>query len=466
MYTTARIDYAKNQVIFYAGTSSTPTQNASLVWSAPGLSTTFGRWQFAMWLDFTPAGAPRAEGSILYPDGGIHKLPPGTINAPVSGATLGDVGIRIGSVRAESFQVSARTGKPVTHQEITQTGTWVKSAALDPPDIPLRMIPVVNGTSWDAITQIAKASLSTAEFNADGLFRWKSRHRWEVEPTTPDLTVTSARELSSLTVREEIDACRNVCSAKWHDWKRVKADKSTVKRAWNVARIDSLRSYTIEWPISDDELDTAPPPTVSDITGPDGIRFTIEDTEGSATIHGMVDVSTERKDGKLLLTMYNRGYQTVWLRGRGGGPSVSMTTPSITSGATPAHCWATYYTGLSQEKYGVQSYDHDPDGWVQDHGSADALAKSLATVGAFPPPLLQDVQVLADPRIELGDVVRVVDTTGATLDTLAWVVGINISGANGEITQTLTLRGTRTNGLPMDAGLTPDPPVRPGVESA
>lgn len=78
-------------------------------------------------------------------------------------------------------------------------------------------------------------------------------------------------------------------------------------------------------------------------------------------------------------------------------------------------------------------------------------------------PVLGEVEVLHDPRIQLGDVVRVVDTSGATLDTLAWVVGIRTTCASGAAPQqTLTLRGTSYNGVPADAGLTPDPPVDPG----
>ncbi|MFD9068647.1 hypothetical protein [Streptomyces lasiicapitis] len=78
--------------------------------------------------------------------------------------------------------------------------------------------------------------------------------------------------------------------------------------------------------------------------------------------------------------------------------------------------------------------------------------------------MLDAVEVLHDPRIQLGDVVRVVDRAGAELNTLAWVVGLRTTCAAGGVPQqTLTLRGTSYNGVPVDAGLTPDGPVDTGA---
>ncbi|MGW2425067.1 hypothetical protein ACWC0C_38495 [Streptomyces sp. NPDC001709] len=464
MYSTLRADYVKGEVTHYCGTSSTPTNNASVVWSVPELSKQFGRWHLGMWLTIGDSGTTYVEGTVQYPGGGGLILSRGSVSGVTVGyCTMGEVILRIGGMRVEALQVSAQAEKPKTFEDITQTGQWQKGAVLDGPELPIRMIPAVTGTAWEAITQIAKASLSTAEFDVDGIFRWRSRKRWTASPTRADLVVTSQRELASMTVNEEIDACRNNCSVKWANWRRVKANKATLKQSWEVRKLDPGTSYSISWTIADDELDTPPPPTVPNV-GSDGIRFTNVNANNTAAVHGSVEVSTERRDGKLILTMYNRGYQAVWLRGDSGGPSVSMTTPSIDSGVTPSDCWSTYYNTPSQEKYGVQSFTHDPSGWVQDSDSADALASSLRDAGAFPAPLLSNVEILPDPRVELGDVVRVQDATGAALDTLAWVVGIRTSGDNGGVVrQVLTLRGTTYNGVPTDTGLTPDPPVDPAL---
>ncbi|MGW8975130.1 hypothetical protein [Streptomyces platensis] len=463
VYTTMRADFAKGEVKFFNGTNANPASNAATSWSVPELTKQYGRWHFGMWLTFSATGVPTVEGTVQYPGGSGIVLTPGTAGAAISAGSMGNAILRIGGMRVEALQVSLLRGKPPTFEEITQTGAWKKTATLDTPDLPIRVIPAVSGSAWDVITQIAKATLSTAGFDADGVFRWRNRSRWTTPPTKADVAVTSQRELASLTIGEEIDACRNNCSVKWANWARVKANKGTVKQSRAVYKLGPLSSYSLWWTIADDEFDTPPPFTMVSV-GTDGIRFASDDTDTAGAVHGLVEVSTERRDGKLILTMYNRGYMDVWLRGQNGGLSVSMTTPSIDSGVTPSDCWSTYYNTPSQNAYGVQAYQHDPAGWVQDSASADQLAGSLRDAGAFPVPTLENVEVLPDPRIELGDVVRVQDSTGASLDTLAWVIGIRVTGDNGgTIRQVLTLRGTAYNGLPKDAGLTPDPPVDPNA---
>ncbi|MEE1808912.1 hypothetical protein [Streptomyces sp. BE133] len=94
---------------------------------------------------------------------------------------------------------------------------------------------------------------------------------------------------------------------------------------------------------------------------------------------------------------------------------------------------------------------------MQNGSAASTLALTMLNAGRYPVPVLGKVEVLHDPRIQLGDAVRVVDTTGAQLDTLAWVVGTRTTFTSGSVPQqTLTLRGTSYNGVPLDTGLNPD----------
>ncbi|MFD4141570.1 hypothetical protein [Streptomyces sp. NPDC058572] len=463
VYTTLRADFVKGEVTFYSGTSETPTSNPSTTWSVPELTKQFGRWHFGMWLKFSSAGVPTVEGTVQYPGGSGLILLPGTIGSAVPAGSMGNVILRIGGVRVESLQVSQLAVKPPTYDEITQNGAWKKTATLDAPDIPMRVIPVISGSAWQAITSIARATLSTAEFDGDGIFKWRNRSRWATAPTAANLTVTSARELASLTITEEIDACRNHCSVKWSNWAKVKANKSTLKSAINVASIAPGGAYSIAWTIGDDELDTPPPFTYTDAL-PDCIRFVNANTDTATMVYGAVEVKTVRENGSLVVTMRNRSAATVWLRGKTTSQlSISMLTPSIDSGVAPSDNWAAAWNTTSQQAYGVQEFEHDPQGWVQDSASATSVAVALRTAGAYPFPLLGNVEILADPRIQLGDVVRLIDSTGAVLNTLAWVIGIRTAGEGGTVRQTLTLRATAYNGIPVDAGLTPDPPVDPTV---
>ncbi|MFB6557200.1 hypothetical protein, partial [Streptomyces sp. NPDC056405] len=109
---------------------------------------------------------------------------------------MGNVSLRLGYLRAESLQLSQLAKRPSTLEDIAQIGTWAKTATLDVPEMPIRVIPAVSGSAWDVITQLAKATLSTAGFDADGRFRWRSRSRWSTVPTKADVTVTAHRELA------------------------------------------------------------------------------------------------------------------------------------------------------------------------------------------------------------------------------------------------------------------------------
>lgn len=465
VYTTLRADFEKGAVTFYNGTNPDPAKNPETSWSVEELTVQFGRWHFAMWLKFSASGVPTVEGTVQYPEGSGKFLSPGTVGSAIPPGSMGNNILRIGGVRVESLQVSQLAAKPSTYEDITQTGKWKRTATLDVPDIPMRVVPVASGGAWDTITAIARATLSTAEFDGDGIFRWRNRSRWATAPTVPNVTVTSARELASLTVMEEIDACRNHCSVKWANWSRVKANKATTKAAVNIYGIPAGGTFGINWTVGDDELDTPPPFTYTDAL-PDCIRFVDANSSSASMVYGAVEVGTRRENGLLMLTMRNRSNSTVWLRGATTQlASVSLLTPSIDSGMTPSDHWAAAWNETSQKAYGVQEFQHDPQGWVQDSSSAASLATALRTAGAYPVPLLGNVEILPDPRIQLGDVVRIVDTTGAQLNTLAWVIGIRTAAEGGIVRQTLTLRGTAYNGIPVDAGLTPDPPVDPAVNA-
>ncbi|MFE7572420.1 hypothetical protein ACFU76_36700 [Streptomyces sp. NPDC057539] len=462
-YTTVRVDFAKGELQTFSGRDKVPTGNASIYWTIPALTNQSGRWHIGFWLKFSTVGVPTFEARVSYPNGGAMHCTPGTVPAGVvPAAHLGEVILRLGNLRVEGLQVSPLPSVPTTPADILQEGRWTKTAALDAPDTGLRVIPAVTGTAWEAITAIARATLSTADFDGNGIFHWRNRSRWATAPTTSQLTVTSARELASLTVTEEIDACRNHCAVKWDNWTKVKVNKSTYKSSGSKVSIAAGATATLTFSMGDDEYDCPPPHTYADGL-PGCIRFTNGDSDTAATVHGVVEVGTVRSDGIVTVTMRNRGTTTVWLRAAGGTTlSIDMLVPSVEN-SEPTNHWYAAWNTTSQGYYGVQLYEHDPEGWVQDSTAASGIAIALRTAGVYPVPLLQDVEILADPRIQLGDVVRVRDNTGAVLDSLAWVVGIKTEAEGQAIKQTLTLRGAAYNGVPADTGLNPDPPVSGSV---
>jgi hypothetical protein len=160
----------------------------------------------------------------------------------------------------------------------------------------------------------------------------------------------------------------------------------------------------------------------------------------------------------------NRTAQTLYTATKTGTPSVYLETLKPT--ADPVERSAvTYVTGTASERYyGRQEHTGESTDWIQDLASAQGIADALYAAGVYPVPVIGDVEVLYDPRVQLGDVIRLTDTSGTRLDTLAWVIGIDTTAtADGGVRQILTLRGTQPNGTPADSGLVPDTAADPAV---
>ncbi len=458
--TALELDWSNRRVVVTSGTTDTlPGDNPNVTWNPDQMKTEApGRWHVGFWVTVNDTtGATTVEFRLTGPSGTtVVGLPSVIPQIELPAGSIKDVAVVLGDLAVEALQFTPTPGIPPTP---TQDGTWKRGAVLDAPAYPLTVVPTASGSAWDMITTIAKATLSTAEFDQDGVFRWRTGARWATAPTIADLTVSSTRELASLTATEEIDACRNWVRARWQRWNRVKSTTTYTESAATLT-LPPGKTIATSWVTAEDQLDALPPiATNGEEKG--GIRFTMEPADNAVSLFGAVEIGLTREDGLTTLTLRNRRNFTLFCRPivSGTGFSWSIPTPALPTETGPEDVWVNAQNTESQRYYGRQVYDHDTSGWVQDNASALDLAQKLLNAGRLPIPLLADIEVLPDPRIRLGDVVRVVDLTGGQLDTLAWVVGNRITGSEGAVKQVLALRGTASPGYPADAGLTPDPPA-------
>jgi hypothetical protein len=254
-----------------------------------------------------------------------------------------------------------------------------------------------------------------------------------------------------LTETEEIDACRNYCTVRVSDWFWVYDGKSEVLSD-SVEPMPIAPGETLVRSVSIQET-RMDPRTPKCQEGADAVTIRNGAASDSPIMPASVEVTMRRDPGTITLWLRNRSGTKLYYHG------AQLTT--LTPDGNPGQYLGSSWDDNSRRIYGTQEYEHDVRGWVQTVDSATELAVALRNAGAFPVPLLQSVEILPAPRIEIGDVVRVRDTTGAQLNRLAWVIGINTTGTGGRVTQTLTLRGTAPNGIPQDVGLVPDPPTEP-----
>lgn len=465
------LDFAAGTLKVGSGTVDGPGQ--VYTYTLPKLASLKGAWHLGLMVDTragtTSAATPAAvlprltapDGEYIVPTDGIVTFSAASAVQPPS--ELFRVDLKT-DVAVECLQVTDRVWPDLdsyTAAEWEQRGRWTKAAELDDVTVPLFDVPKVSGSQWDAITEIARATMSTAEFDEQGVFRWRGPGRFQKVPARPDVTVTTRRDIASLTVSEEIDACRNHCEQPYQDYTAVRAANGSTTTDTAVREIKPGTAVEVAYAMADDELDIGPLQIEDDASTTTGHKVRFGSAAGGGTsVKGNVTVSARRDGPNYIVRFVNHGTASVWTVTKDGKPSVQIVPQKRT--ADPAQRTALWYNTTSQRYYGKQVYQAPASDWVQQLQVASDLSHAMLDAGRYPVPVLGEVDVLHDPRIQLGDIVRVVDVTGAALDTLAWVVGIRTTCQAGSVPQqTLTLRGTSYNGVPLDTGLTPDPPVDP-----
>lgn len=423
-------------------------------------------------------GAIEARMRVMLPDKTYVQT--GLITMPTFTAEynryLDSISVSSSSVPFENLQVckTANVEPGATYNDTTQAGQWVRGAKF-PDACPYRLqyLPVVEGTKWDTITAIAKATLATAEFDEFGQFWWRECTRFSGNPTEQTV-VTSVRDLGALVVKEQIDACRNFVQVSNQDFSALPSSGSVHQYA-TVGNIlvpaGTMASYV--FPIDDAfEFDPVTTPRLANTIVSTGNWVTAMDQASGGVDSDIVKTDVEiegfhNEFRQYQVNVYNMGTASIWLYKSGGtGSGVLVSIPYDDTGFQAAARVTTVQDTTSQSWYGKQSYYHDSGPWIQTASGATTLANQLLSAGAYPIPMLTGVEVLPDARLQLGDVIKLIDRAGNNISQKAWIVGINTSGdAGGVIRQTLILRGVSYPGTPVDSGLTPTPPVDPTVGS-
>lgn len=425
-----------------------------------------GRWHIGVEWGFNLGLQPIATVYLTGP-GKANTLRTGPMQAvPDGGTQLYRVEL-VSALPVEAVQVSNWSGGDDALYDMfnqDQAVVWQRGAVLDDPLSLLHAIPPTQGSAWDVINAVAQAEQSTAEFDEFGVFRYRNNKRF-AEADTPALTVTALREVAAVTVAEEIDSVRNVIDVPYSEY--FTNGQSLRFTDTEVRLIEPLGSLSVTFTYDASEYDSVTPLVYADADNvPFGssVRFAYQDN-GAIARNGAVEVTTVRDGNTLTLTFFNISGSPAYTAMPDGSPSLQIYSVGLYQNKTFDYSSRWYADDPRSAKlYGAQVYQVAASPWIQRADVADSIAAYLLQMATWPLPTLGDVDVLPDPRIQLGDLVRVVDGYGAPLDTLAFVVGIRTSGDSaGQVRQTLTLRATNYAAIPTDTGLTPDPPLDPAA---
>lgn len=131
------------------------------------------------------------------------------------------------------------------------------------------------------------------------------------------------------------------------------------------------------------------------------------------------------------------GSPMLWLKGH--TVTEKTTDSSSTTGSTGSSVSLRSATSITA--HGEQGFDFG-DEWIQDYSTAYTIANYLLSMLGHPQPILGQVPIVGDCRLELGDRIIVVDpSTGTSTDEECWIVGIeDVYSISDGYKQMLTLR--------------------------
>ena len=143
-----------------------------------------------------------------------------------------------------------------------------------------------------------------------------------------------------------------------------------------------------------------------------------------------------------VLTVENLSFSQVWLVDASGNNTLNVTASIIRSGSGGSSINYTNASSIRAHKSQPMSLGSSP--WRQTEGASSTLAVRLLSELSEIIPVLKNVQIVGDPRLQIGDRIRITDLTALGVDDTYRISGLsqNVS-SGGAYTCSLVARGSR-----------------------
>lgn len=281
--------------------------------------------------------------------------------------------------------------------------------------------------AWSLLGEIAAAEQAVMFFDENGVFRYRTRTRLtSVEAFTSRRTLTAAGAITDLDATTAIDAVRNIVAVPY---------TPVMMDPW-------LDGYTWLWDTRDRH--TIPAGGSVDIwVAPDRPIASVDTIAGPITARPNHPVSyltvSTTPDGSHLVTDGARAKVVEWDVGRFRLTLTNTTGVDLYTANTlniPAIAVAGVASRVDRAidvqvrdpdsiaAFGPQPYNAPSNQWVQRRESAQALADALLADLAQPSLVVTNLAIIGDPRLQLGDLVHLVDPDGIALVGDYWITAI------------------------------------------
>ena len=357
---------------------------------------------------------------------------------------VGSVGVPTNQLCAFGILMPMQYGQIWSYQGDASFMTGVNTWPKDPPTTVtphhlgvslnnLTNLPnVLNTDAWGLIKDVAGAELAVVFFDEYGSFQFYNRTDLKgfftyplgsTASTAPQLTID---QMTDLGMTGAIDGVRNIIG-----WQSTSAETwfQTVWAPASYNTLDVSPFSTLVVPIADSTVQEFDTDCVflGDFTpdlwtqfGLDKGWYAIRTDTGAAlgTVRGgnsfggvTVTISTVLGGRFATLSIQNTNAYTVRfssLPSGGGNGSPSLRIGGYKLITDPAQSGLVAHAG-SRVTYGDQTLDLGGSSWVQLPSSAQTIAQSILADTKNPIPIMQQIPIVGDPRIQLGDVFPITD---------------------------------------------------------
>lgn len=286
---------------------------------------------------------------------------------------------------------------------------------------------------WQALTELADAEFAAVYFDGRGRPHYRTRYS-DVTATgqTVQRTLTTLNSLRELDYASGAPQLANVITVPY-----TPIATSLNAQVWKP-------SAAIRIPASSSVVFTVALPGVLMPGG--GTTFSLGNAntkpDGSGTVVSTgLGMGVTPSGSKMGISLSNANAFDVWTVDNTGNTNVTVTSSYLTSGTTTTI--DPLRDDESARRYDSQSIVNGvaESKWRQRADSATTIAQLLLADLAFPRPVLTNVKIVGDPRLEIGDLVRIVDPDGLGLDGNYRITGINPTySATEGFTQSISAR--------------------------
>lgn len=296
--------------------------------------------------------------------------------------------------------------------------------------------PTIKEEGWAILQEISGANFATAGFDEPGTFRYYTRKRWQQAPfMTSQRTLTAVDSITDLASTETIDQVRNriIVRAKTPTvigFGQIWVLNTRIQIAGGASRTIFMN---LDGPCAN--IDTIFNYSSDGAVGSRYLAGTARNGDG-AQISNLTITATILSPTVVKVVVTNPNSSTIWLTADASAPGLpanlagraylvlagqrvmfeEVTNPDPGSqfiGVATIRSEASDSASITA--YGEQLLEIPDSAWRQDPDAIDGLAQDLLTQLKDPRPVLQDVPLVGDPRLQLGDRVTLQDPDGLAL---------------------------------------------------